>query len=88
MNGMGLLSWVLFGALAGWVASLIMGRNRRQGCLMDIVVGIVGAFVGGLLMQLVVGRGVLFGWNIQSFLVAVLGSIVLLAIFGSSRRRR
>ena len=44
----GIVSWIVIGALAGWVASLIMGTNDRQGCLLDIVVGIVGAFIGGL----------------------------------------
>jgi len=40
---MGILSWVIFGALAGWIASIIMGRNNQQGCIMNIIVGIVGA---------------------------------------------
>jgi uncharacterized membrane protein YeaQ/YmgE (transglycosylase-associated protein family) len=85
---MGLLSWVIFGALAGWVASLIMGTDRRQGCLTNIVVGIVGAFLGGLLVELATGYGVHFNlFNLRSFIVAVLGSVLLLAITGASRRR-
>jgi len=84
---MGLLSWVVFGALAGWVASMIVGTDRRQGCIADIIVGVVGAFLGGFLVQLVTGRGVGFGWNATSFVVAVVGAILLLAVFGATRRR-
>jgi uncharacterized membrane protein YeaQ/YmgE (transglycosylase-associated protein family) len=84
---MGLLSWILFGALAGWVASLIVGTNQRQGCLMNIVVGIVGAFLGGIIMQVLTGSGVDFAWRLSSFLVAVLGAVILLVIVGAARRR-
>jgi uncharacterized membrane protein YeaQ/YmgE (transglycosylase-associated protein family) len=85
---MGLLAWLIFGALAGWVASLIMGTSQRQGCLMNIIVGVAGAFVGGFIMQLATGRGIAFGFDLASFLVAVVGAIVLLAIFGAARRGR
>ncbi|MBD3367189.1 MAG: GlsB/YeaQ/YmgE family stress response membrane protein [Candidatus Eisenbacteria bacterium] len=84
---MGLLSWIIFGALAGWVAGLIMGA--RQGCCLTVIVGIVGAFIGGLIMELVTGTGFSFAFNLRSFLVAVVGSIVLLAIvLGATGRRR
>jgi uncharacterized membrane protein YeaQ/YmgE (transglycosylase-associated protein family) len=76
---MGILSWIIFGALAGWIASLITGRNERQGCLMNIIVGIIGASLGGWIMSLFGGSGVT-GFNLPSFLVAVLGAVVLLAI--------
>ena len=85
---MGILSWILFGALAGWVASMIMGTNSRQGCITDIIVGVVGAFIGGLLMNLIGRRGVDFDWNLESFLVAVVGAIILLAITGARKRSR
>jgi uncharacterized membrane protein YeaQ/YmgE (transglycosylase-associated protein family) len=85
---MGILSWVVFGALAGWVASIIMGTNRRQGCITDIIVGVVGAFIGGLLMHLLTNQGTDFGWNWRSFMVAVVGSVILLAITGARRRTR
>lgn len=84
---MGLLSWILFGALAGWVASLIVGTNDRQGCLLNIVVGVVGAFLGGFLLRVLTGQAVNFGWSLQSFLVAVVGAILLLIIVGAARRR-
>ena len=85
---MGLIAWIIFGALAGWVASIIAGTDRRQGCLMNIIVGVVGAFLGGLIMQLVTGMGFHFAWSLRSFLVAVLGSVLLLVVVGATRRGR
>ena len=84
---MGIVSWIIFGALAGWVASLIAGTNRRQGCLGNILVGILGAMLGGLLLSLLAGQRVDFGWNLRSFAVAVLGAVLLLAVTGWYRRR-
>ena len=74
---MGPISWIIFGALAGWVASLLAGTNERQGCIANIVVGIAGAFIGGLLFGLF-GGDVEWGWNIGAFVVAVVGALVLL----------
>jgi uncharacterized membrane protein YeaQ/YmgE (transglycosylase-associated protein family) len=85
---MGLISWVIFGALAGWVASIFMGTNARQGCLANILVGVVGAFLGGLIVEVLTGSGVRFDWNWRSFAVAVLGAVILLAITGMGQRRR
>jgi uncharacterized membrane protein YeaQ/YmgE (transglycosylase-associated protein family) len=85
---MGVISWIIFGALAGWVASILMGTNARQGCLMNIIVGVVGAFLGGLIVELLSRRSIDFGWNWQSFGVAVLGAVLLLAITGWGQRRR
>jgi uncharacterized membrane protein YeaQ/YmgE (transglycosylase-associated protein family) len=84
---MGLLSWIIFGALAGWVASMLMGTSGRQGCLMNIIVGVLGAFIGGIAVEVLTGSGVRFGWNWRSFAVAVIGAVVLLAITGWGRRR-
>ncbi|MFO7918917.1 MAG: GlsB/YeaQ/YmgE family stress response membrane protein [Anaerolineae bacterium] len=84
---MGLLAWIIFGALAGWLASIITGTDGRQGCLFDIVVGIVGAFIGGFLTQIITGQGLRFGFNARSFAVAVLGAVVFLVITGVGRRR-
>ena len=75
-----ILSWVIFGALAGWVASLLTGRNDQQGCLTNIIVGVIGAFLGGLLWSLIRGQDVLLGWNLGSFVIAVAGAVLLLAI--------
>ena len=84
---MGLLSWVLFGALAGWVASLLAGTNRRQGCLANVFIGVAGAFIGGFLMELFTGRRMYMVWSLRSFAVAVVGAVILLAITQSRRRR-
>ena len=85
---MGVISWVVFGALAGWVASMLMGTNNRQGCLMNIIVGVLGAFLGGLLVEVLTNRSVSFNWNLRSFAVAVIGAVILLAITGWGQRRR
>jgi uncharacterized membrane protein YeaQ/YmgE (transglycosylase-associated protein family) len=84
---MGLISWIVFGALAGWVASMLMGNSSRQGCLMNIIVGVLGAFLGGLLIEVLTNRSVGFGWDLRSFGVAVIGAVLLLAITGWGRRR-
>ena len=85
---MGPISWIIFGALAGWVASMFMGTSARQGCLTNILVGIVGAFLGGLIVEVLTGSGVRFEWNWRSFAVAVLGAVILLAITGRGQRRQ
>ena len=84
---MGIISWIIFGALAGWVASMIAGTNREQGWLANILVGIVGAFIGGILWGLLFGDRVSFDWSIGSFIVAVVGALVLLFLMGLVRRR-
>lgn len=82
---MGVLSWILFGAIAGWLASVIAGRNERMGCLANIAVGIIGAFIGGAIFRALGGTGVT-GFNLWSLLVAVIGAIVLLALLEMIRR--
>jgi uncharacterized membrane protein YeaQ/YmgE (transglycosylase-associated protein family) len=85
---MGLIAWIIFGALAGWLASVIAGTHGRQGCILDIVVGVVGAFIGGFLMQLLTGRQFSVGFNLSSFVVAVIGAVILLVIVKLMRRGR
>ena len=80
-----ILIWVLLGALAGWIASMIMSRNAQMGALANIVVGIVGAVIGGFLMNAVGAAGVT-GFNLYSILVAIGGAVVLLFIVGLMRR--
>jgi uncharacterized membrane protein YeaQ/YmgE (transglycosylase-associated protein family) len=85
---MGIISfllWILLGAVAGWLASLVMKTNASQGTLMDIVVGIVGAFIGGLVFNLFGAAGVT-GFNFYSLLVAFVGAVILLAILKTVRR--
>jgi uncharacterized membrane protein YeaQ/YmgE (transglycosylase-associated protein family) len=78
---MGILAWIIFGALAGWAANVVVGgRDRRpQGCLVSVLVGVVGAALGGLLYRLITGKEKVFDFDFASFGVAVLGAIVLLA---------
>lgn len=82
---MGIISWIILGALAGWIASMITGNNPRMGAIANIVVGIVGAFIGGLVMNLLGGSGVT-GFNVWSLLVAVIGSVILLWILNAVSR--
>lgn len=86
---MNIILWLVLGALAGWIGSLLV-RGTGLGLLGDIVVGIVGAFIGGFVVSLFGGTGVT-GFNIWSLVVAVIGAIVLLLIVrlvrGGTRRR-
>ncbi len=77
---MDIIAWIVVGALAGWIASIIMKTNASMGALANIVVGIIGAFIGGWVVSL-------FGYtvngvnlNITSVLTAILGAVILLAI--------
>ena len=85
---MSIIAWLVFGALAGWVASMIAGTNERQGCLLNIIVGIAGAFIGGFLYSLLTGNEFIAQFNITSFIVSVVGAVLLLFILTGVRRRR
>lgn len=76
---MGLLSWILIGALAGWLASIITGNNEKMGAGKNIVVGIIGAFIGGFIMNFIFNAGIT-GLNIWSLFVSILGSVIFLWI--------
>mgnify|MGYP001800583297 CR=1 FL=1 len=82
---MNLILWPIFGAIAGWLASIIMRTNKQQGLLMDIVLGIVGAFVGGFVFSLIGGQGVT-GFNLGSMFVAVVGAVIVTAAAKFIRR--
>lgn len=74
---MNFLLWIILGLAAGWLASVVMKTNQAQGALMDIVLGVVGALVGGFAMSLLGQPGVT-GFNIYSLFVATLGAVVLI----------
>lgn len=76
---MSILVWIIFGALAGWVGSIIMGTDGQQGLILNIIVGIIGASLGGYIMQYF-GKGGVSGFNLYSFVVAIMGAVVLLAL--------
>lgn len=74
---MGLLVWILFGGIAGWIASMVFGNNEQQGLLGNIIIGIIGAFIGGLVVNFIGGTGIT-GFNLYSMLVAIGGSLLTL----------
>lgn len=76
---MNIIVWIIFGALVGWVASLIMSTNEDQGALKNIVIGIGGALFGGFLANLF-GIGGVAGFDAISLLTAITGAIVIIAI--------
>jgi uncharacterized membrane protein YeaQ/YmgE (transglycosylase-associated protein family) len=76
---MGIILWIVFGALVGWVASLIMNTNSQQGVVLNVVIGIVGAFLGGELMSFFGGTEAI-GFNVYSFFVALIGAVILIAL--------
>lgn len=84
---MTIIGWVVLGALAGWLASIVTGRNEQMGCLANIIVGIVGGLLGGWLMSMFGVQGVT-GFNIPSLLVAIVGAVVLLFIWNAIAGRR
>jgi uncharacterized membrane protein YeaQ/YmgE (transglycosylase-associated protein family) len=87
---MNFIIWLIVGGLLGWVASMIMGTNDRQGVFLNIVVGIVGAFLGGLILAPMFNTGTINqgDFSVGSLVVSLLGAIVLLAIVGFFRRGR
>ncbi len=84
---MGIILWIILGALAGWIASKIMGTDRRQGLIADVIIGIVGANIGGYLASLL-GLGGVNGFNLYSLIIAVAGACLLIWIISLFRRRR
>lgn len=76
---MGLFSWLIIGGLAGWVASMVMGKNKSMALVANIVVGIVGGVIGGFVFS-VFGRTGVTGFNLYSFMVATVGAIILLYV--------
>lgn len=76
---MGILSWLVLGLVAGWLAGQFM-RGGGYGLIGDIVLGIIGAIIGGFLTGLVLGRDMISGFNIESLVVAFIGAIVLIAV--------
>ncbi len=84
---LGLLGWIIGGGIIGWIASIITGRNAQQGLIGNILAGIVGAFVGGAIYGLLTGNGLDFSWNLTSFIVALVGAIIVLALWNFISRR-
>jgi uncharacterized membrane protein YeaQ/YmgE (transglycosylase-associated protein family) len=72
--------WILFGALAGWIASKIMKTDAQMGAMANIAVGIIGAFIGGFVVRMLTGSTTTDQFSIGGLLVAILGAVILLAI--------
>ena len=83
---MSFLAWIVLGLIAGFIGSKIVNR-RGEGILLDILLGVVGAFAGGWMFRIFGARGV-SGLNLYSLFVAVIGSVFLLVLYHALRRRR
>jgi uncharacterized membrane protein YeaQ/YmgE (transglycosylase-associated protein family) len=85
---MGIVSWLLFGLLAGLVARAVTPGRQKIGCLPTLAVGLVGALLGGVIGDVVLGHKVHFGWDLGPFLLAVVGAVVLLLALEALAGRR
>ena len=85
---MGVFSWLVFGLLAGFVARALTPGRHTIGCLPTLAVGLVGALLGGLIGNVVLGHKVHFGWDLGPFLLAVVGAVVLLLALEALAGRR
>lgn len=74
---MGLIGWIILGGIAGWIAKSVTGVGERRGCIFNIVIGVIGSVVGGMLFNALGGEGIT-GFNLWSLLVAAAGATVFL----------
>ena len=88
MEGMGLIAWIVLGGIAGLIAKVIMPGRDPGGCILTVVIGIVGALLGGFLSTALGFGGLTGDLDWRSLVIAVIGSIVLLAIWRLIRGRR
>jgi len=86
---MGILVWLIVGGVVGWLASIIMRTDGQQGILLNVVVGIVGALLAGFVVSPMLGIGTINdGISVATFLVSLVGAVILLAIVNLFRRGR
>ncbi len=84
---MGILIWLIVGGVVGWLASIIMRTDAQQGILLNVIVGIVGALLAGFIISPMIGVGTINdGITLASFLVSLVGAVILLAIVNLFRR--
>ncbi len=81
-----LIIWLILGGISGWIASKITGNDESMGIGLNLLVGIVGAFIGGWLAG-IFGLGPATGLNIWSFFISIVGSVILLAIVSLFKRK-
>ncbi|MGK6318346.1 GlsB/YeaQ/YmgE family stress response membrane protein [Sphingomonas sp. DT-204] len=79
---MGIIIWLVIGGIVGWLASIVMRTDAQQGIVLNVVVGIIGAFIGGLLFGGSINQAV----TLYTFLASLVGAIILLAIVNLVRR--
>ena len=86
---MNFIIWLIVGGLVGWVASIVMGTNGQQGLLLNVVVGIVGAFVAGIVLTPLLGIATINqnNFSLPGLLVSLVGAIILLAVVSLFSRR-
>ncbi len=86
---MNIIIWLIVGGIIGWLASMIMKTDGQQGIILNVIVGIVGAFIGGWLIGPMVGAGSINdGFSVMSLVVSLVGAVILLAIVNLFRRGR
>jgi len=85
---MGVLSWMLFGLIAGAIAKFIMPGKDPGGCLGTIIIGVLGALIGGFVGNELLDIGSVTGFNLRSFGIAILGAIILLTLYRLFLERR
>jgi uncharacterized membrane protein YeaQ/YmgE (transglycosylase-associated protein family) len=85
---MGILGWIVLGLVAGAIAKLIMPGNDPGGFIVTILLGIVGAIIGGFIGKAIFGRGLETFWNLQTWVCAIIGSLILLIIYRFAFGRR
>ena len=88
MDGMGLIAWIVLGLIAGAIAKALMPGRDPGGCIITIIIGIVGALLGGFLATLLGFGGLAGGLDWRNLIIAILGSMVLLVIWRMLRGRR
>ena len=87
---MNFIIWLVIGGVIGWLASIVMNRNAQQGIFLNVIVGIIGAFIGGFLIAPLLGTGTInqSDFSLASLLASFLGAVVLLAIVNLFTRKR
>lgn len=83
-----MIGWLIFGALIGWIASKIMKKDAQMGAIANIVVGILGAMLGGWLGHTFLGISDVYKFTIQGTIISVIGACLLLAIVNAVTNRR
>lgn len=84
---MNFIVWIVFGAIAGFIASKLTNTDKQHGIIADIIIGIIGAFLGGFISNSL-GQAGVNGFNIRSFVIAVLGAVLLLVVYKLVRRHK